>query len=131
MTVVRGLRRGGPWLIAVALLGATVACDPAGAAVGRTGSEGFTVQKGVDGDTVDLSDGRRVRVLGIDTPETVDPDKPVECWGPEATAFAEATLLGKAVTVTGDPTQDAVDGYGRTLAYLTLPTGEDYSTLAA
>jgi micrococcal nuclease len=131
MAVVRGLRRGGPWLLVVAALAATTACDPAGAAVGLTASQGLSVDRVVDGDTVDLSDGRRVRVLGIDTPESVDPDKPVECWGPEATQFARTTLLGQKVAVVGDPTQDAVDGYGRTLAYLTLPGGQDYSTVAA
>ena len=129
-----GTRRSGPWLIFVALLGMAVGCDSGGtakAAVGLTASERLTVDRVVDGDTVDLSDGRRVRVLGIDTPETVDPNKPVECWGPEATAFARATLEGESVTVAGDPTQAAVDRHSRALAYLTLDDGRDYSVLAA
>jgi micrococcal nuclease len=132
--VVGGLRRGGPWFVFVALLGAAVACGPvteARLAGDLAASQQLTVTKVVDGDTVDLSDGRRVRLLGIDTPETVDPEKPVECWGPEATEFARNMLLNRPVTATGDPTQDAVDRYGRTLAYLALDDGRDYSTIAA
>jgi micrococcal nuclease len=54
------------------------------------------VLKVVDGDTVDIRDdvrGRlRVRLLGIDTPETKKPGYTVGCWGPEATEFATSTL---------------------------------------
>lgn len=77
----------------------------------------------VDGDTVDLSDGRRVRVLGIDAPE-ID-----ECGYREATEFARTQLLGKQVTVTPDPTQRETDDYGRVLAY--VAASEDYSIAAA
>ncbi|MEV1294474.1 thermonuclease family protein [Pseudonocardia sp. NPDC049635] len=90
-----------------------------------------TVTRVVDGDTVKLDDGRTVRVLGIDTPETVHPSKPVECWGPEATAFAEALLLGKQVRVATDSSQDTTDRYDRTLAELLLPDGTNYSVAAA
>jgi micrococcal nuclease len=90
-----------------------------------------TVSRVTDGDTVELSDGRKVRILGIDAPESVKPGAPVDCFGPEASAFATATLLNKQVTVTGDPTQDEVDRYGRTLAYVNLADGRDYSVLAA
>jgi len=94
-----------------------------------------TVLRVVDGDTVDIVDdvrGRlRVRLLGIDTPETKKPGYTVGCWGPEATAFATETLLGQRVTLTPDPTQDRTDRYGRTLAYLTKADGWDYSTEAA
>lgn len=93
------------------------------------------VLKVVDGDTVDIRDdvrGRlRVRVLGIDTPETVKPDSPVECWGPEATEFAKSNLVGQRVALITDPTQDRTDRYGRTLAYLVRADGWDYSVEAA
>jgi len=89
----------------------------------------------VDGDTIDIRDddrGRlRVRVLGIDTPETVKPNAPVGCWGQEATEFAKSTLLGQRVAVVTDPTQDRNDRYGRTLAYLVRADGWDYSVEAA
>ena len=90
----------------------------------------------VDGDTVDVLDdtGRRVRVrvLGIDTPETKDPDQPVQCWGLEATAFAERTLLERRVALYTDPTQADRDRYGRLLAYVVLVDSQaNYSVLAA
>jgi endonuclease YncB( thermonuclease family) len=89
----------------------------------------------VDGDTIDIRDEirghLRVRVLGIDTPETVKPGYPVDCWGPQATQFASSTLLGQRVAVVTDPTQDRTDRYGRTLAYLVRPDGWDYSVEAA
>ncbi|MAS04618.1 thermonuclease family protein [Mycobacterium sp. 4D054] len=74
-----------------------------------------TVLRVVDGDTVDVVDdarGRlRVRVLGIDTPETKGTE---ECWGRQATEFATATLMNRRVAVLGDASQDARDRYGRT-----------------
>lgn len=74
----------------------------------------------VDGDTVDLEIGgspERVRLLGIDTPETVKPDTPVECFGPEASARTKALLpAGTAVLVQRD--REARDRYGRLLVYL-------------
>jgi micrococcal nuclease len=89
------------------------------------------VLKVVDGDTVDIRDdvrGRlRIRLLGIDTPETKKPGYTVGCWGPEATEFAKQTLLGQRVAFTTDPTQGMYDRYGRTLAYLDKADGWDYS----
>lgn len=89
----------------------------------------------VDGDTIDIRDevrGRlRVRILGIDTPETKKPNSPVECWGPEATEFAASTMLGQRVALVPDPTQDRTDRYGRTLAYLVRADGFDYAVEAA
>lgn len=80
-----------------------------------------TVVKVVDGDTVELRfPGREpemVRLLGIDTPETVHPDRPVECFGPEASAKASDLLpAGSQVLVQRDA--EARDRYGRLLAYL-------------
>ena len=82
----------------------------------------------VDGDTVivDIDGGERIRVIGIDTPETVDPNSPVECGGPEASAAAESLLEGKSVEVVHDPSQGTRDKYGRMLAYLDLPDGTDF-----
>lgn len=89
----------------------------------------------VDGDTIDIRDdvrGRlRVRILGIDTPETKKPGYEVACWGPEATEFAQSTMLGQRVALQPDPTQDRTDRYGRTLAYLVRADSFDYSVEAA
>src|SRR6478609_2341097 len=80
-----------------------------------------TVLKVVDGDTIDIRDdnrGRlRVRLLGIDTPETKKPGYTVGCWGPEATEFAQSTMVGQRVALVPDPTLDRTDRFGRTLAY--------------
>ncbi|GJF09623.1 hypothetical protein NGTWS0302_24230 [Mycolicibacterium cyprinidarum] len=93
------------------------------------------VLKVVDGDTIDIQDdnrGRlRIRVLGIDTPETKKPGYTIGCWGPQATQFASDTLLGQRVAFIADPTQDRTDHYGRTLAYLVKGDGWNYSVEAA
>lgn len=78
----------------------------------------LTVVSVTDGDTFKLSDGRTVRQIGIDTPETVHPSKPVGCYGPEASAFAKTMLEGKTVRVETDPTQGVKDKYGRSLGYV-------------
>lgn len=73
----------------------------------------------VDGDTVDaIIDGKktRIRLLGIDTPETVHPRKPVEKFGKEASNFTRKTLEGKNVWLTFD--NEPIDHYGRRLAYI-------------
>lgn len=87
-----------------------------------------TVVKVVDGDTVDTKIVGRIRILGIDTPEVYGGK---ECWGPEASDFAKETLTGKTVIVRRDITQDKEDHYGRTLAYVILQDGSNYSVLAA
>lgn len=94
-----------------------------------------TVLRVVDGDTIDVRDdtrGRiRIRLLGIDSPETKKPGYTIGCGGPEATAFATETLAGQRVAVTSDPTQDTHDRYGRTLAYIVLADGRDFAVEAA
>jgi len=79
-----------------------------------------TVVETIDGDTVDvrLRDGRveRVRILGADTPETKDRRKPVQCFGPEASAHTHERLAGRRVRLETDT--EARDKYGRLLAYV-------------
>ena len=75
----------------------------------------------VDGDTVELDFGDgtsdRARLLGIDTPETVKPNAPVDCFGPEASARTKELLpTGTAVVIQRD--EEARDRYGRLLVYL-------------
>jgi micrococcal nuclease len=80
------------------------------------------VERVVDGDTLVARAGGarfRVRLLGIDTPESVAPDRPVECFGPEAARETERLLPpGTRVRLETDPTQDRVDDFGRLLAYV-------------
>ena len=97
-----------------------VPADDALAPIGRT-IDGVEVVRVVDGDTLRVAiDGGdvTVRMIGIDTPETVKPDSPVECFGPEASDFAEQVLSGATVTLELDESQGSTDQYGRTLAYV-------------
>ena len=77
-----------------------------------------TVTKVVDGDTIDVrydGDTHRVRLLNVNTPESVDPDKPVECLGPEASHWLEERLsVGTEVRLERD--QEKRDRYDRELA---------------
>jgi micrococcal nuclease len=101
-----------------------------------TGSETFDDQplykvvKVVDGDTVDVSiEGKveRLRLIGINTPETVDPRKPVECFGREASLRASQLLSGKKVFLESDPSQGERDKYGRLLRYAYLESGASFN----
>lgn len=86
----------------------------------------YCVEHVVDGDTLDLDmDGKRLRVrlIGINTPETVDPRRAVECFGKEASNKAKEILLGKWVSIETDPTQDSNDKYGRKLLYVYTEDG--------
>jgi micrococcal nuclease len=97
-------------------------------------SEVATVAKVVDGDTIDviMSSGReKIRILGIDTPETVKPHTLIACGGPEATIYARQLLTGQTVNLVADPTQDDRDRYRRLLRYVRLSDGRDYSIEAA
>ena len=62
-------------------------------------------------------------MIGLDTPETVDPRKPVQCFGREASAQAKTILGGQSVYLETDPSQDTIDKYGRTLAYVWTTSG--------
>lgn len=80
----------------------------------------YAVTEVVDGDTVKVARNGEtsIRIIGIDTPETVDPSAPVECGGPRASLLATQLLTGKQVRLVFDPSQGRIDAYGRTLAYL-------------
>ena len=80
-----------------------------------------TVIRVVDGDTIILNGKERVRLIGVDTPETVDPRRPVQYFGKEASAFTKRTVEGKRVRLEYDQTRK--DRYGRTLAYVYLEDG--------
>jgi endonuclease YncB( thermonuclease family) len=84
----------------------------------------------VDGDTIDISLGgktERIRLIGIDTPETVDPRKPVQCFGKEASNKAKEILLNQEVTIEDDPTQGDTDKYSRYLRYVFLNDGTNFA----
>ncbi len=88
--------------------------------------DGILVTRVVDGDTIVVTENgeeTKVRLLGIDTPETVDPRKEVECFGKEASRKTESLLLNQVVILEADPTQGEIDNYGRLLRYIFLENG--------
>jgi micrococcal nuclease len=123
---------GGRWGSALLLIAAAVVLlRPWEAGQGdsrdaRTAVERGTVVRAVDGDTLEVRlDGgglEDVRLIGVDTPETVKPDTPVQCFGPRASAFEHRVTEGRRVRlVSGVERRDV---YGRLLAYVyLLPAG--------
>lgn len=89
------------------------------------------VERVVDGDTLqvrfDIGDTATIRLLGVNTPETVDPRRTVECFGKEASAFTRDQLEGKLIRLDADPQADERDKYGRLLRNLTLEDGTDFN----
>jgi micrococcal nuclease len=87
----------------------------------------YNVTKVTDGDTihVDLNGvDETVRLIGINTPETVDPRRPVECFGREASDKLKSLAKGKIVRLEYDESQSLRDTYGRLLAYVYLEDGQ-------
>lgn len=109
-----------------ALVSAQLETESVGLASGS--ADLFLVTRVVDGDTlkVRIADTEEtVRVVGINTPETVDPRKPVECYGKQATQAMKDLVLGQSVRLESDPTQQNTDRYGRLLRFVFLPDGRD------
>lgn len=106
-----------------------------------------TVLRAVDGDTIDVSDdsrGRlRIRLIGIDSPELNMPKygagipEPhvrkykMACFSQEASEYARTMLVGQRVALESDPSQDRIDRWGRTLAFVILAHGRNFSVESA
>lgn len=87
----------------------------------------YKVSKVTDGDTIHViieGQDETVRLIGINTPETVDPRKAVECYGKEASARMKELAQGKIVRLEYDESQALRDAYGRLLAYVYLEDGQ-------
>lgn len=112
------------WLLAWAVLAGLVVAGLINGQEAATGDrEWLPVIRVVDGDTIIVSDGGdelRIRMIGVDTPETVHPTRPVQCYGRQASQFVTELLDGERVRLEHDPSQDQVDQYGRELAYVWL-----------
>jgi micrococcal nuclease len=116
------MRRVAPLVLLAAVLVVLVAHGrrddaPAGSRAGALGEA--RVVRVVDGDTIRvLLGGReeRVRYIGIDTPESVKPDTPVQCYAERASAANAALVAGRRVRLVGDV--ERRDRYGRLLAYV-------------
>jgi len=96
----------------------------------RFDKQNVRVREVIDGDTLDLDmpDGEnpftRVRLWGVDTPETRHPDLGEMYYGPEASRFTKDCVEGKTVCVCLEPQEHSRDRYGRLLAYIYLPDGQ-------
>lgn len=76
----------------------------------------YQVERVIDGDTIELTNGEKVRYIGIDTPESVDPRIDVQCFGVEASGKNKELVEGKVVRLEKDVSQ--TDQYGRLLRYV-------------
>ena len=110
---------------ATAVIAVVVVASGAGWWLGgerRAATAPYRVVEVLDGDTIVVTrgDGRpeTIRLLGVDTPETHHPTKPVQCFGPEASAYTTRRLLGRTVQLEDDV--ETHDIYGRRLAYVYL-----------
>lgn len=86
----------------------------------------YKVSRVIDGDTIEIVDGditEKVRLLGIDTPETSHPTKGVECFGKEATEYLSLLIEDQSVYLVADSTQSNVDRYDRLVRYVVLEDG--------
>jgi micrococcal nuclease len=98
------------------LLGALLlACEGGRSDTSTCGPTQAVVASVVDGDTIDLDSGERVRYLMIDAPESTNE---TECWGPEAKQANQMLVEGKTITLEYDV--ECEDDYGRLLAYVSL-----------
>jgi micrococcal nuclease len=125
----RLLRRGAlraPLFVAVVLVAVAFSrCGTDGDSPETRGPVTARVTDVIDGDTIEvrLPDGGEedVRYIGIDTPETVKPDTPVQCGGPKAHAVNERLVGGRTVTLRFD--EEDRDAYDRLLGYVYVPGG--------
>lgn len=89
---------------------------PRAGTMDERGFEQARVVRVIDGDTIELEDGRSVRYIGIDTPETKHPSKGVECFGQEASDQNVALVANQIVQLEKDVSE--TDRYGRLLRYV-------------
>lgn len=86
----------------------------------------YTVTQFVDGDTLTVymnGTKEKVRMIGIDTPETHKPNSPVQCYGPAASAYTKNLIGDQKVRLSADPENTNRDRYNRLLRYVYLPDG--------
>lgn len=86
----------------------------------------YRVSRVVDGDTLDVENSQgtiRIRLIGVNTPESVAPNRPDECYGKEASGYVTQVMLGSTVTLELDRDKPLEDKYGRVLAYVRKSDG--------
>ncbi len=98
----------------------------AGKVIGIPPSGTYKVLKIEDGDTITVDmngHSETVRFIGVDTPETQDPRKPVQCFGHAAADFTRQLISNQPVRLEADPLSSNRDRYNRLLRYIYLPDG--------
>jgi len=133
MGVARGFRitRRTPWWLALIIITVTIAqqmgwLKPAGQKLVEIQPGQYKVLKVYDGDTIQIDmngSSEKVRLIGVDTPETQDPRKAVQCFGKAASEFTAKLIAGQSVRLESDPQSSNRDRYGRLLRYVYLPDG--------
>lgn len=101
---------------------ATIQPEATSSAVFGIEGEKVMVTKVRDGDTFEIEGGKAVRMIGVDTPETVDPRRPVGCFGKEASSTTKNLIFGKQVFLERDVSE--TDKYQRLLRYVYLPLAD-------
>jgi len=124
-------RRIWPFMLFIILVGILVFVIRSSSEKNRivSSKQSATVSRVVDGDTIKILIQEKedtVRLIGIDAPETVDQNKPAQCFGKEASNKAKELLSGKTITLESDSTQGDRDEYGRLLRYVFLPDGTNF-----
>lgn len=118
-------------LAALVLLVVTVMQQPSTKEVVVNNQPGlYSVSKFVDGDTIAVNMNgitEKVRMIGVDTPETHKPNTPVQCYGPAASAFTKNSLTGKKFRLVSDSESTDRDRYDRLLRYIILSDGTNFN----
>ncbi len=123
-TLARGNPRGVRTALVPVLLAALAACEGGGGGDSRCGPAEAVVARIIDGDTIELAGGERIRYLMVNTPETTGGKD--ECYGSNAVTFNTDLVLGKTVELAYDA--ECADMFGRTLAYVTV-AGQEVNAL--
>ena len=105
---------------------------PANTPATDTNDSYYSVTSVIDGDTIKVEIGNKtetVRLIGVDTPETKDPRKPIQCFGRQASDFTKQQLSGTTVRLEPDSSQQDRDKYGRLLRYVYTKNGTLFNEL--
>lgn len=90
----------------------------------------YSVSRFVDGDTITVNmngKAEKIRMIGVDTPETHKPNTPVQCYGPAAAAYTKNSLTGKKFRLVSDSLSTDRDRYDRLLRYVVLTNGTNFN----
>ncbi|MDL2362805.1 MAG: thermonuclease family protein [Patescibacteria group bacterium] len=92
----------------------------------------YTVTRFIDGDTVSVSMNgheEKIRLIGVDTPETHKPNTPVQCYGPAAAAYTKTILTDQKIRLESDELSTDRDRYDRLLRYIYLADGRNFNEM--